>query len=70
VITQKQEGRAVIKQIVVIFILVNISWPQMLMFSKNAAQKKHWASLNFSSVSPINKGFFIKKKNSAIISVT
>ena len=58
------------KQIVVIFILVNILWPQMLIFSKNAAVKRHWASLKFSSESLVNKGFCIKIMASAIILVT
>jgi hypothetical protein len=39
----------------------------MLILSKNAVLKKHWASLNFSSVSPVNKGFCIKIMGSAII---
>jgi hypothetical protein len=70
VITQKQEGGSVNKQRVLIFILVNILMLQMLMFSKNVAVKRYWASLKFSSESLVNKGFYIKIIASAIILVT
>ena len=51
----------------VIFNLLIIFWLQMLKFSKNGELKKHWASLNISSETLVNKGFCVKKMGSAII---
>jgi hypothetical protein len=49
------------------FYFGNHLYPQMLIFSKNKTKEKHWASLNLSSETPMNKASQKKITPSAII---